>query len=206
MPKVERHSFTDCPYDCGNIENRSFSPGFSRLDGIPVELHQGAWTFVCCSSQALLLDGIVIAADDVYNGFARNLPVGIGVFVGNGSRFNHRDQLPPSNDHRPDSSKFEAGIVALKTVLDIAAASSTDEPGGSGSGQGGKNGGSGGLRQVVIKTHSWFFERGITEWIHRYRRNNFHGRDGEPLFNGELWRELDALVHDLKKMGMTVHF
>jgi ribonuclease HI len=68
------------------------------------------------------------------------------------------------------------------------------------SGQGGL------LRQVVIKTHSSFFSCGITEWIHRYRRKNFCGKGGEPLFNGELWRELDELVRDLNKMGVMVRF
>ena len=40
--------------------------------------------------------------------------------------------------------------------------------------------------------------KGITEWIHGWKRNNWRTKDKKPVKNQDLWEELDAQVerHD----------
>jgi len=52
--------------------------------------------------------------------------------------------------------------------------------------------------QVVITTDSEYVRKGITEWIHGWKKNNWRTKDKKPVKNQDLWEELDAQVarHD----------
>lgn len=52
--------------------------------------------------------------------------------------------------------------------------------------------------QVTITTDSEYVRKGITEWIHGWKRNNWRTKDKKPVKNQDLWEELDAQVerHD----------
>jgi ribonuclease HI len=47
---------------------------------------------------------------------------------------------------------------------------------------------------VTIVTDSEYVRKGITEWIHGWKRNNWRTADKKPVKNQDLWEELDAQV------------
>jgi ribonuclease HI len=49
-------------------------------------------------------------------------------------------------------------------------------------------------RQAVIFTDSQYVQKGITEWIHKWKKNAWRTSDKKPVKNQELWMELDSLA------------
>ena len=52
---------------------------------------------------------------------------------------------------------------------------------------------------VRVTTDSQYVKKGITEWIHNWKRNGWRTAARKPVKNSDLWRELDELVvqHDV---------
>jgi ribonuclease HI len=52
---------------------------------------------------------------------------------------------------------------------------------------------------VIVHTDSVYVQKGITEWIHAWKRRGWTNAAKEPVKNADLWRELDALalLHDI---------
>ncbi|MEX2238022.1 MAG: ribonuclease HI [Dehalococcoidia bacterium] len=50
-----------------------------------------------------------------------------------------------------------------------------------------------GSPSVVLYTDSTYVRKGITEWIHKWKRNDWRTGAKEEVKNADLWRELDAL-------------
>jgi len=48
--------------------------------------------------------------------------------------------------------------------------------------------------EVEITTDSEYLKRGITEWIHAWKRRNWMTVSRQPVLNQDLWIELDELV------------
>jgi ribonuclease HI len=48
--------------------------------------------------------------------------------------------------------------------------------------------------QVELHTDSQYLRKGITEWIHGWKRKGWRTAEGEPVKNEDLWRRLDELV------------
>ena len=48
-------------------------------------------------------------------------------------------------------------------------------------------------RQAAVCTDSQYVQKGITEWIRNWKRNNWRTSDKKPVKNQDLWLELDAL-------------
>jgi ribonuclease HI len=48
--------------------------------------------------------------------------------------------------------------------------------------------------RVALHTDSTYVIRGITEWIHGWRRRGWRTADGKPVLNRDLWEQLAALV------------
>jgi len=48
-------------------------------------------------------------------------------------------------------------------------------------------------RQAALYTDSQYVQKGITEWIHTWKRNSWRTSDKKPVKNKELWLELDSL-------------
>jgi ribonuclease HI len=48
--------------------------------------------------------------------------------------------------------------------------------------------------EVEIVTDSQYVKNGITDWIHRWKRNGWKTSSKAPVVNQDLWRELDAQV------------
>ena len=53
-------------------------------------------------------------------------------------------------------------------------------------------------RNVEIYTDSKYVKLGITEWIHKWIKNNWQTSKKEPVKNKELWIQLHDLTNDLK--------
>ena len=49
-------------------------------------------------------------------------------------------------------------------------------------------------RRAVIFTDSQYVQKGITEWIHKWKKNAWKTSDKKPVKNRELWMELDSLA------------
>ena len=47
---------------------------------------------------------------------------------------------------------------------------------------------------VVVHTDSEYVRKGITEWIHAWKRRGWTTADRKPVKNIELWQRLDALA------------
>ncbi|MDR1931100.1 MAG: ribonuclease HI [Treponema sp.] len=49
-------------------------------------------------------------------------------------------------------------------------------------------------RQITVHTDSQYVQKGITEWIHTWKKNAWRTSDKKPVKNQDLWKELDALA------------
>lgn len=47
---------------------------------------------------------------------------------------------------------------------------------------------------VRITTDSQYVKKGITEWIHNWKRNGWKTAARKPVKNSDLWQQLDSLV------------
>ncbi|MBF5005964.1 ribonuclease HI [Diaphorobacter caeni] len=48
--------------------------------------------------------------------------------------------------------------------------------------------------EVALYLDSQYVRKGITEWIHGWKRKNWRTAGGDPVKNVELWKRLDELV------------
>jgi ribonuclease HI len=48
--------------------------------------------------------------------------------------------------------------------------------------------------EIDLYTHSQYVRKGITEWIHNWKRNGWRNSNKKPVKNADLWQQLDAEV------------
>jgi ribonuclease HI len=48
---------------------------------------------------------------------------------------------------------------------------------------------------VVLYTDSKYVMDGITQWIHKWKKNNWRNASKKDVKNKELWQQLDNLIH-----------
>jgi len=51
-------------------------------------------------------------------------------------------------------------------------------------------------RKASLYTDSQYVQKGITEWIHTWKRNSWRTSDKKPVKNKDLWTELDYLAEE----------
>jgi len=51
-----------------------------------------------------------------------------------------------------------------------------------------------GPRQIEVYTDSQYVQKGISEWLHDWKRRGWRTADKKPVKNVDLWRELDRLA------------
>ena len=58
-----------------------------------------------------------------------------------------------------------------------------------------------------IHTDSQYVQKGISLWIHNWKRNGWRTADKKPVKNAELWQRLDELAqtHELKWLWVKGH-
>ena len=52
--------------------------------------------------------------------------------------------------------------------------------------------------EAVVFTDSAYVQKGISEWIHGWKRNGWKTADKKPVKNADLWQTLDALAKEHK--------
>jgi ribonuclease HI len=62
------------------------------------------------------------------------------------------------------------------------------------------------LGPVAIHTDSTYVIRGITQWIHGWRRRGWTTAEGAPVLNRELWEQLAELVVERGRGGVKWHY
>jgi len=53
-------------------------------------------------------------------------------------------------------------------------------------------------RQAAVLTDSQYVQKGISEWIHTWKRNAWRTSDKKPVKNQDLWIELDSIAGEFK--------
>jgi len=48
-------------------------------------------------------------------------------------------------------------------------------------------------KEIILVTDSEYLRKGITEWIHSWKRRGWRTAAKKPVLNQDLWRELDQL-------------
>ncbi|MBX9965809.1 MAG: ribonuclease HI [Burkholderiales bacterium] len=61
--------------------------------------------------------------------------------------------------------------------------------------------------QVRLHTDSQYVQKGISEWIHSWKRRGWKTADKQPVKNVDLWQRLDALAaqHDIEWIWVKGH-
>lgn len=60
---------------------------------------------------------------------------------------------------------------------------------------------------IIVATDSQYVQKGITEWIHGWKKRGWKTADKKPVKNVDLWQELDALrqQHQIKWTWVRGH-
>lgn len=61
--------------------------------------------------------------------------------------------------------------------------------------------------KVMLHTDSQYVQKGITEWIHDWKRRGWRTADKKPVKNAELWKRLDELAarHEIEWVWVRGH-
>jgi ribonuclease HI len=60
---------------------------------------------------------------------------------------------------------------------------------------------------VHVHTDSQYVQKGISEWIHNWKRNGWRTADKKPVKNTDLWQHLDSLArhHEIRWIWVKGH-
>ena len=60
---------------------------------------------------------------------------------------------------------------------------------------------------VLVHTDSQYVQKGISEWIHNWKRNGWRTADKKPVKNTDLWQLLDGLArqHEIRWIWVKGH-
>ena len=60
---------------------------------------------------------------------------------------------------------------------------------------------------VAVHTDSQYVQKGISTWIHNWKRNGWRTSDKKPVKNADLWQKLDTLAqqHEIKWLWVKGH-
>jgi len=60
---------------------------------------------------------------------------------------------------------------------------------------------------VAVHTDSQYVQKGISAWIHNWKRNGWRTSDKKPVKNADLWQQLDTLAqqHEIKWLWVKGH-
>ena len=61
-------------------------------------------------------------------------------------------------------------------------------------------------RQIVLYTDSQYVQKGITEWIHLWKKNSWRTSDKKQVKNLDMWQELDALTTGLQSGEFLISY
>ena len=60
---------------------------------------------------------------------------------------------------------------------------------------------------IHVHTDSQYVQKGISQWIHNWKRNGWRTADKKPVKNADLWQTLDTLTktHEIKWIWVKGH-
>jgi ribonuclease HI len=60
---------------------------------------------------------------------------------------------------------------------------------------------------IAVHTDSQYVQKGISMWIHNWKRNGWRTSDKKPVKNADLWQKLDGLAqqHEIKWLWVKGH-
>jgi ribonuclease HI len=58
-----------------------------------------------------------------------------------------------------------------------------------------------------VHTDSVYVQKGISEWVHNWKKNGWRTSAKQPVKNADLWRELDEIAakHEIKWLWVKGH-
>ena len=187
--------------------------------GSQCEVHccSDPWTYVTCPAATEWCvdhddydwvahnDAIVIATDGACrdNGrpYARS---GIGVFFHEYSDLNYAGMVDLETPYGHTSQRAE--LLAAIKALEIAAWIRRENPAGGAFRLGKPPGPLRRLRRVVLKADSRYLVDAMTDWIFKWRDNDYTNSRGEPVVNEDLFERLEEAVVTLNNMDVDVQF
>ncbi len=99
------------------------------------------------------------------------------VFVYNGSVITEQCGMEPNTTN--NRMELTAVVKAFEALPEIAASlneSATDRA------------------EIAVYTDSQYVQKGMSQWIFKWKQNNWRNADKQPVKNTDLWQKLDALT------------
>lgn len=207
MATINRpHPALHVPHDDpGRMKSRKFDPKTTYPKNISqdaIEVRDGPWVQVGCPTRGKCIDcgqlhahsGCLIIAVD---GTCRNqdtatAAAAVGVFVGGGSNYNVSKLLSTVDTSTPQQAELLAAFTALKKAQRIAVDCQVY----------------GGLKlyQVVIKAHSEYLVKSMTEWIFKWEKNGYKTSKGAAVSNAKMLKAIDKVIQRLNESDVEVLF
>ncbi len=60
--------------------------------------------------------------------------------------------------------------------------------------------------KVMVYSDSTYVLRGITQWIHGWKRRGWLTAEGQPVSNQELWQALDSCVNQIRRKSIPIEW
>ncbi|KAK0513698.1 hypothetical protein JMJ35_003420 [Cladonia borealis] len=168
-----------------DLETIGWPAGYSTAVACPRPEHNCA----DCGSPSVHVGAIIIAVD----GTCRSTPTvwgpsAIGVYFAKDSPWNimRRRNKPMATSQ---TAELQACMAALDMAMIIKKESLEED-----------------LSQVIIKAHSDYVFKGMTEWTAKWAKNGWLNAKGMPVANGELFQQVEQKIIDLNDLGVEVLF
>lgn len=173
-----------------------------KVDPSEVECVRGSWTVAACLQCAkcrscpdhpLKIANIIIGVDGTCsNNGGSDTRAAVGVFLGPGNKFNRSYLLEDHYKQTTQVAELRACSQALAIAIRLKSKKFSIN--------------SKELVRVVIKSHSEYLVKGITEWIFKWEANDFKTCSGKPVANIELFKKIIDQTKRLEKMCVRVFF
>ena len=168
-----------------DLEKIGWQAGYS----ISVACPRAEYKCADCGSPSVHVGALVVAVD----GTCRSTPQvwgpsAIGVYFAKDSPWNvvKRRNKPIATSQ---TAELQACMAALEMAVIIKEKTLEQE-----------------LSQIIIKAHSDYVCKGMTEWTAKWTRNGWKNAKGLPVANGELFQEVEMKIRDLNEMGVEILF
>ncbi|KAK3173009.1 hypothetical protein OEA41_006337 [Lepraria neglecta] len=168
-----------------DLDSIGWQAGYSIAVACPRMEHKCA----DCGSPSVHVGALIVAVD----GTCRSTPQvwgpsAIGVYFAKDSPWNivKRRNKPMATSQ---TAELQACMAALEMVVIIKKETLEQE-----------------LSQIIIKAHSDYVFKGMTEWTTKWAKNRWLNAKGLPVANGELFQEIEKKIKDLNEMGVEILF
>ena len=168
-----------------DLETIGWPAGYSTAVACP----RPEYNCADCGSPSVHVGAIIIAVD----GTCRSTPTvwgpsAIGVFFAKDSPWNivRRRNKPMATSQ---TAELQACMAALDMAIIIKKQSLEED-----------------LSQIIIKAHSDYVFKGMTEWTAKWAKNGWLNAKGLPVANGELFQHVEEKIKELNDLGVEVLF